>query len=346
MSDEQVSKVLADIDDYENSAFAMIGLANLYRFDDSAKSFRSDVQFFQGRRFDTSSRNRRTPSSTVTPDLAVLVKGLDAAVAEVKMSLPKDRSLWQRVLEQLERYDDDLMGWPTSDGKVTSHDIVLLVHQMRIALIDVLRAAVASGQVHFDRPLYAVSFIRSTQRDTFLLFRLEMGAPTFAPLRHRLTEPVSVPFEVIAVHYGRFKLWDSRPPIPYLMDLIWREVVADRAASDDRFATLRRNSHLAVRLTVKDTAEYLQENFAFNQSLGGRSSVVAGERQPLIPHSDWVRAAIDAFAVTGLGRWLDDKQEQCEIDYRKENLNVEEFARRYLTTTGGTEEYGGQVAIF
>ncbi len=346
MSDEQVSKVLEDIDDYKNTAFAMIGLANLYRFDDSAKSFRGDVQFFQGRRFDTSSRNRRTPSSTVTPDLAILVKGQDAAVAEVKVSLPKDRNLWQRVLEQLERYDDDLTGWPTNNGKVKSHDIVLMFHQMRVALVDVLREAIAAGQVRFERPLYGVSFVISTQKDTFLLLRLEMGAPTFDPVRLRLREPVSVPFEVIAVHYGRFKLWDSRPPIPYLMDLIWREVVADRAASDDRFATLRRNSHLPVRLTVNETAEYLQENFAFNQSLGEKHSGVEGERQPLIPHSEWVRAAIDTFAATGLGRWVDDKQEQCEIDYRKENLNVEEFARRYLTTTGGTEEYGGQVAIF
>lgn len=346
MSDDRITRILEQVDDYENTAFAIIGLANLYRFDDSAKAFRTDVQFFQGRRFDTSTGNRRSPSATVTPDLAILVDGESATVAEVKMSLPKDRSLWRAVVEQLERYDDDLSGWPTDSGRVKSHDVALVVHQMRLALVDLLRDALTDTTVQFERPLYAVSFLRSTQRDTFLLFRLELGVPTFEPVRRRLKEPVSVPLEAIAVHYGRFKLWDSRPPIPYLMDLIWREVVADRAASDDRFSTLRRNSRLPIPLAVAEVAEYLQDNFSFNQSLGESPSQTAKERQPLIPHVDWVRAALAAFVESGLGRWQDEQHDRCEIDYRKESLDVEELAIRYLATQGGSEEYGGQVVMF
>lgn len=346
MSDEQVGKVLEDIDDYENTAFAIIGLANLYRFDDSTRAFRTGAQFFQGRRFDTSIHNRRSPSSSVTPDLAILVNDQGATVAEVKMSLPRDRELWQRVLEQLEKYDDDLMGWPTDDGTVETHDIAFVVHQTRVALVDSLKNAVSEGTVRFDRPFYALSFIRSSQRDTFFLFRLELGVPSFEPVRRRLQEPVSVPFEAIALHYSRFKLWDSCPPIPYLMDIVWRDVVADRAASDERFTSLRRNSRLPIKLGVRETAEYLQDSFSFNQALGSDPSHEETERQPLIPELTWVRAALEAFVEIGLGRWLDDQRERCEIDYRKEKLDVEELAKRYVTTKSGTEEYGGQVTIF
>src|SRR5882672_8583229 len=125
-----IAPILAAIDDYENTAFAMLGLANLYRFDDQARSFREHVRFYQGRRFTTSPANRRSPSTDVTPDLAIVVNEDSACVAEVKMSLPGDRSLWSKTIEQIERYDDDLLGWPGS-GRVDTHDVMLVVHQMR-----------------------------------------------------------------------------------------------------------------------------------------------------------------------------------------------------------------------
>ncbi len=132
MTAEGIAPILAAIDDYENTAFAMLGLANLYRFDDQARSFREHVQFYQRRRFTTSPANRRSPSTDVTPDLAIMVNEGSACVAEVKMSLPGDRSLWGKTIEQLERYDDDLLGWPGSTGRVGTRDVMLVVHQMPI----------------------------------------------------------------------------------------------------------------------------------------------------------------------------------------------------------------------
>lgn len=341
-----IATILAAIDDYENTAFAMLGLANLYRFDDLARSFREHVQFYQGRRLTTSAANRRSPSTDVTPDLAIVVNHDSASLAEVKMSLPGDRSLWVKTIEQLERYDDDLIGWPGPGGRVGAHDVMLVVHQMRIAIVDVIKSKLDAGDLKFERPFVVLSFIRSDQRDMFFLFRLEFGEPTFAPVRQKLASPVSIPGDVIAVYYGRFKLWDSRPPIPYVMDLIWREVVADRAASDDRFPSLRRNSRLPVELSVSEIATYLQENFSFDQSLAGDASDAERQRQPSVPRVDWVRAAISAFVDSGQGRWLDEQRTRCVIDYQKQNLNVEEFAARYLSTGAGIQEYGGQIGMF
>lgn len=346
MTAEGIAPILAAIDDYENTAFAMLGLANLYRFDDQARSFREHVRFFQGRRFTTSAANRRSSSTDVTPDLAIVMNEDSACVAEVKMSLPGDRSLWGKTIEQLERYDDDLLGWPGSAGRVGTHDVMLVVHQMRIAIVDVIKSKLDAGDLKFERPFVVLSFIRSDQRDTFFLFRLEFGEPTFTPVRQKLASPVAIPGDVIAVYYGRFKLWDSRPPIPYVMDLIWREVVADRAASDDRFPSLRRNSRLPVELSVAEIAAYLQENFSFDQSLAIDASDAERQRQPSVPRVEWVRAAISAFVDCGQGRWLDEQRARCAIDYQKQKLNVEEFATRYLTTAAGIQEYGGQIGMF
>lgn len=180
----------------------------------------------------------------------------------------------------------------------------------------------------------------------FYLFRVEYGQPSFVPVRDRLASPIAIPGHVIAVNYGRFKLWDSRPPIPYLMDLIWREVVADRAAGHDRFATLRRNSRLPIELSVLEVAEYLRENFSFNQLLSADAADAERSNQPSVPRTDWIRAALGAFVDSGQGRWLDQQRERCEIDYQKQNLNVEEFAARYVATESGTQEYGGQLPMF
>lgn len=346
MTADGIDKILSAIDDYENTAFAMLCLANLYRFDDKARSFREQVRFYQGRRLTTSDTNRRSPSTEVTPDLTITVDQDSASVAEVKMSLPDDRAFWSRTIEQLERYDNDLLGWPTPGGRVDSHDVILVVHQMRIPIVEIIRSKMASSELRFERPFFVLSFIRSDQRDTFFLFRLELGEPSFAPVRERLASPVSIPGDVVAVYYGRFKLWDSRPPIPYLMDLIWREVVADRAASDDRFAVLRRNSRLPIQLSIAEVASYLQDNFSFDQSIPTDASATERERQPSVPRVDWVRAAIEGLVDSGQGRWLDEHRERCEIDYQKQKLNVEEFAVRYLATQTGTQEYGGQIAMF
>jgi hypothetical protein len=61
-------------------------------------------------------------------------------VAEVKRSLPSDRTKWRSHVAQVRKYDDDLIGWWTDDNRIGEADTALLLHQSRSrAFIAVLR---------------------------------------------------------------------------------------------------------------------------------------------------------------------------------------------------------------
>jgi hypothetical protein len=75
----------------------------------------------------TSAANRGSPDNDVTPDCVLQFGRTHGLVAEAKLGLPKDSGGWDKDIAQLEKYDDDLSGWWTSDEKLPMHDLVALV---------------------------------------------------------------------------------------------------------------------------------------------------------------------------------------------------------------------------
>src|SRR5207249_438523 len=132
MSENGEQRIRDDIDDYQDSVFAIIGFANFYRFDDTTRTMRDDVVVFQGRRLTPSPakavNSDGNPVEFVTPDVGILLPSNLGVLAEVKKSFPADEQHWFDDFKQLMAYDDDLTGWPSASGAVTAHDVVLLVH--------------------------------------------------------------------------------------------------------------------------------------------------------------------------------------------------------------------------
>lgn len=119
------------IDDYKDSIFVIIGFVNLFKFDDVSKTIKENVKVFQGRRMKTSSANRVLPNDEVTPDFCIQGSNDNGVVGEVKKNFPQDRKLWMDDFKQLMSYDDDLINWVTSSGKINDHEIVLVSHLSR-----------------------------------------------------------------------------------------------------------------------------------------------------------------------------------------------------------------------
>ena len=94
MSTKGIQSVLDDIDDYQDSVFAIIGFANFYRYDDDTKTIRDDVLVFQGRRLTPSPakaiNSDGNPVEFVTPDVGILLPANTGVLAEVKKSFPAD----------------------------------------------------------------------------------------------------------------------------------------------------------------------------------------------------------------------------------------------------------------
>ena len=56
--------IRAEIDNYSDSIFAIVGFMNFYRFDDTTRKIRNDVLVFQGRRL-TPSKQTNAEGGTV-----------------------------------------------------------------------------------------------------------------------------------------------------------------------------------------------------------------------------------------------------------------------------------------
>ena len=304
------------IDDYEQTIHAIVGFMNFYRYDDSTHKMKTNVLVFQGRRLEPSPERATSSNSEkirhVTPDLGVLSEIKSGVLGEVKKSFPKDQELWMKTFEQLMSYDDDLRGWPSADGKVNSHDIVLLVHQTRAAPVLKFYQNKADADITFRRPFIIIQFNRADEGKPYYFFQKTLGSLTEESVNGRLGDGVSVPMEIFVKTYSTIKIYDSQPPIPYLIELIWTNVVLHSASEDPKFQKLRKNQKIDVVLEIDRIIEELCQGFSFRSLHGGDS-----ERQPKIPKREWVIMACEQLVKAKEATWEDSSQTRVRFLFKK-----------------------------
>jgi len=231
------------IDNYKDTIFAIIGFINLIRFDDNTRKFRDDIKICQGRRLRTSSSNLITPNDDVTPDICIQSPDNKGLIAEIKKTFPKDKTLWLEDLKQLKKYDDKLDNWFFGNNP-DEHEIVLLPDQSRSR--DFINFYNNHSELQLQHNFVIVEFVRAESGGSiYFFFRKEYGDFIYFNLNQRLHNGVMVPFEKLMLNYEKIKLYDSMPPMPYLLELIWENIIVRKISSDEKFTTLRKRSKLS-----------------------------------------------------------------------------------------------------
>jgi len=243
----------------------------------------------------TSSDNRISPSKAVTPDCLVQFGKLQGLVAEAKLGLPRNEEIWDGDIEQLAKYDDDLIGWWTENEKITAHDLVALVPLARaIKFCDRLRRGVSEGKWVFQRNVAVVGFFKTSGVKDFLSLKKESGTLSLAELDRRLRESRQIEIALLVTKYNDRKFVDHMPPTPYLLQIMWDHLFT-RYAGDQSNEEVGTTPSLEV--TVEQVTKDLQEYFGFKSN---------GARSPEIPQASWVRKALDALASARLATKLGD----------------------------------------
>ncbi len=324
MNTEQV--LWNEIDNYNDSIFAIVGFMNFYRFDDKTGKIRDDVLVFQGRRL-TPSKTQNSDSATVeyvTPDLGILLPTNHGVLAEVKRSFPKNQEHWKDDFRQLMAYDDDLTGWPTPAGKVPNHDIVLLLHQTRAVAVKDYYEQNSGGKIQFTRPFTIVEFNRDSEGQAFFFFRTVTGAVSQKPLADRLRLGIPVPMSVYLVQYSTIKLYDAEPPLPCLLELIWTHVVAFKVSNTPAYKMPAKNQKVKVEVTPDEISERLETNFSFHGLQQGH----ADGRQPKILERSWVRDACAALVKFGDATWTDGTRTKLIVNFVKRENILDYFVKQ------------------
>lgn len=306
MSADGKQRVLDDINDYQDSVFAIIGFANFYRFDDDTKTMRNDVLVFQGRRLTPSPakaiNSDGNPVEFVTPDVGVLLPTNFGVLAEVKKSFPADEKYWLDDFKQLMAYDDNLTGWPSASGTVTTHDLVLLVHWSRGRAVCKFYDRHLGREVQFQRPFCIVEFSRSNERQAYFTFRTAKGNVTNAGVSAKLENGVQVPMLALTRAYSEIKIYDHEPPPAYMLHLIWEQVINVKASENAKYPALRKGQRIDVEVSVEEVVNELHEKFSFHQL---HTQTQSNDRQPKIPQSEWVQRAFDRLVKAGEAEWSD-----------------------------------------
>jgi hypothetical protein len=113
---------------------------------------------------------------------------------------------------------------------------------------------------------------------------------------------VPVPMAALLSQYSVVKLYDSEPPLPYFLHIIWQEVIAPKAYEKLAGGSLRRKQKVEVEITVEQLTQELRDKFSF-KALFQREDA----RQPQIPEREWVYRACDALVSQELAEWADRK---------------------------------------
>jgi hypothetical protein len=341
MSEDGEQRIRDDIDDYQDSVFAIIGFANFYRFDDTTRTMRDDVVVFQGRRLTPSPakavNSDGNPVEFVTPDVGILLPSNLGVLAEVKKSFPADEQHWFDDFNQLMAYDDDLTGWPSASGAVTAHDVVLLVHWSRGRAVCKFYDKHQGREIQFQRPFCIVEFNRSNERQAYFSFRIANGNLSDAGVNAKLENGVQVPMLALTRAYSEIKIYDSEPPLAYMLHLIWEQVINNKASENPKYSALRKKQRIDVEVSVEEVVNELHEKFSFRQL-----HTVDSDRQPKIPKAEWVQRAFDRLVKAGEAEWLDRPSGRLKARFTKHN----DVLAHFVELCAKDQEATGQLPLF
>jgi hypothetical protein len=320
-----IANIKIDINNYVDTIYAIIGFAHIYLFDVSTHSLRKNVRAFQGRRLSSVSKISagNLEEKEVTPDLGIVINNNKAIIGEVKKNFPKDDERALKIFRQLKQYDKSLTGWNTESQTIQSHEIVLLVHQTTSNnAIEYYNKP--TNNFNFTLPFSIIEFCQMNMvHEVFFAITClgnpsEIGSPA-------LKSGVSIPMRILTTEYSLVKLYDTLPPIPYLAELIWVNVVTPKASDDSRFGVLKKNQKLPITMHIDDIVNSLCDGFCFNSWHKGYS-----KRQPKVPRTDWVKDACKFMVACGDAGWEKESNEKVVDFYFQRHENIHDhFITKY-----------------
>lgn len=284
-------------DNYNQTVLALRAFANEILFDDAAKAIVPSGSIHCGRRLKTSSSNRHSKNTTVTPDLTIFHSPSYGVIAEAKFGFDSDPKMFearvQETVEQIEKYDDQMVGWPVWQRKsgVARHDVVLLVNFEDVRRVArEIKSRLDAGSFSVDRKFAVVSNVRIERSGSvWPVLSLESGELSSAQKTRKMADRIPIRPEMLANNplVGLVKLHDVCPPLPVMMELIHAAIVGN--LKPDELLQYRLEGEVDKAVTERELQQWLSV-YGFKK---------ADARDPLIPKPDWVKRAVTALVDLG-----------------------------------------------
>lgn len=281
-----IDEVRRKIEEYETTIMGLRALCRIisdhYKVDDPTMAFRASY----GRRMTTSAANCIHPNNTATPDAVIQIEDYWGMVVEAKRTMPQNNNdRWRDTVDQLRKYDDNLLGWWTQSGELIPANVALLIDVDRsIDFSRYIQSLIDCGEIPaFQNPTSIVEFFKKQEVKQFLRVRQVWGRVEPKILSQKLEGGKSISVEGL-IDGQRF--YDQEPEaVEYTMVLLWQTVFTER------YIEARFDESAKVWLIEVDLDELTQSL----QKLYGQKSNETRERT--FPRKKWIQKALDAFVL-------------------------------------------------
>lgn len=341
-------------DDYENTINALLCFISLTTWEGNQRRPNSYYSF--GRRMTTSTSNVISPNQDITPDSVIQVLDDLGFIVEAKISLPADENLWGGILNQIKKYDDDLIGWWTQDEHINNHNVILLLHMSRSVSFKKYRAAlIENGDYEPSDNVWGIEFVSSGQRQEYILFRTCWEANNMynGNLSDRLEISVNVPIEKVKFSYGNIKFYDSKPEPEYLLSIIWQDILTPMKREVEFNKQLK---CYPIETDIQTLTNELQKSYG-SIALQRSCDIDRNEEREIeYPKGSWVKEALGVLIKLGFASKNDEdnytiffrelklRGDRDLVDYfskhraKKEKEEEEDLQRRLFEDEGVNTE--------
>lgn len=305
------------IEEYRTTVNALLCFVSLTTWDGKTKP---DSKYSFGRRMTTSDSNRVSPSTDVTPDLVVQVTLTEGYICEAKISICKDQNNWRDTVDQLRKYDDQLIGWWTDNEQLNDSNTVLLFKMTHIRqFIKFTEDLQKAEGILYNKPVAYVGFIVQSGTEETIFMRTEWGKVNNTTLQSSLENGKVIQLEKVIGTYGSKKFYDHNPEPEYLMEVMWSHL----------FTAWKSNGMYDEQKRVWLIPVEIQKVTDELQKLYGNYSKEPRERS--YPKISWVREALEYLSLINLAEKKD--QEHYTIlfkDIRKDLIEKFSLARKKM----------------
>ena len=198
-------------------------------------------------------------------------------------------------MRQLQKYDDDLEGWWTSDHKLkaVSNTLLLVDYEKSIKFKKLLEAKIQKEGITFKNPIGFVGFAQESSPMESLCFSLDWGKINNKKLHSELEDRKRIPLENYIATQDRMKFNDTPPPVEHTMEVLWTHLLNDKSTSIEYDP---KSKSWPIPINVPTITIELQKAY------GQQSSC---EREVCFPQMKWIRNALEHYEVIDLAKKKD-----------------------------------------
>lgn len=245
----------------------------------------------------------------LTPDSIVTIDDRYSIIAEMKKHFANGKT---KHFDQIKKYDNDFFDFWT-DEKIPRQDLVLLTHYLsKTNAIDTFQEWLKKN--NYERKFAIVEFNYTNQADVSFTLGLSYGELSDPEHNEALRTIKPIPNDIIVDLLSKYKFYDGTPPIIYMMQIIYDELLPTYIKLDEEDS----GSGYHIKINLQEARDKLQNLFVPPKLNKSSNS---------IPKLEWVKNAFESFVQIGLAK----KNHQSDNTYIIElKTKVKEDTKDFL----------------